>query len=532
MKISKYLKLDANVLLEYIYDDSNFLEIDYSITTNTLDNSIIYSNVENKNQLFLINSQNKKWGYIDNKYNYLQFNNYSGNVPMRFDTVRLHFPVNYNFANYTGCVLNINIFSNNRNYTLNNYFYDKTDPTRLDINFNPNQFVMNEQLWGKYIDINIPSTYSIINNNTDIINKTIVPRIGTVHYNLTKGLDVISPDTTINFGFSFINKNEIIDNKKSYYLSNTYFTSIPYTPEFESVSVGFSPSKQGDYFEIPGLFNGSIDEFNTFITRQNLLGKSTYITYDISVYEKNTLSDKTSLYQTDNFDIPITYRPVIKYSSTYAYIIVVMNLNNQADDTVVTREFTYVLSQQETSKYSRFLTKINVSDAIKPKIYNSKGSDIIINSIANPQVTAIQAPFAVLYERVNISVKQITETSNGTQYYGQGQMQLLIYPTDNLFVFNIVSDISNTITPYSIPNEGSVYMRFKSNKTVIDYPIYTLSDKNDLNNGIVSFNVLETDYSNLYTMYSQGYDQFYIIVKSTNAVSTIYSGRYLPYQKF
>jgi hypothetical protein len=528
MQISKYIKLDVNVLLEYIYDDSNYLEKDYAISTNTLDNSIIYKN--DNNQLFLLNSSNKKWGFLDNKFSYIQSSDYSGNVPTRFDTVRLHFPINYDFSNYIGCLLNINVVSTTRNYTLNNYFYDKTDPTRTDINFNPNPFLMNEQLWGKYIDISIPSTYGML-NDVDIINKTKSPRIGTVHYNLVKGNDIISDETVISFGYSFINSKETIDNKKSYYISNTFTTSLPYTPEFENVSVAISHSKQGDYYEISGVFNSSIDEFSNFINMQNNLGKSTYITYDVNVYEKNTLSDKTSLYQTENFDIPITYRPVIKYSSTYAYIVVTMNMINQADGSVVTRECTYVLTQQETSKYSRFLTKINMSNAIKPKIYNSKASDVIINNIGSNNTTTIQAPFAVLYEKVNISVKQITEISNGTPYYGQGQMQLLIYPSDNLFVFNVVSNVGATITPYTIPSEGSVYLRFKSNKTVIEYPVYTLSDKNDLNNGIVSFNILETDYTNLYTMYSQGYDQFYIIVKSSQAVTTLYSGRYLPYQK-
>ena len=46
MKIAKFIKVDKDVLLEWIYDDSNYLTEDYRIIIDTLTNTISYSNNE------------------------------------------------------------------------------------------------------------------------------------------------------------------------------------------------------------------------------------------------------------------------------------------------------------------------------------------------------------------------------------------------------------------------------------------------------------------------------------------------------
>src|SRR6478735_10100017 len=160
MKISKFLKVDNDVLMEYIYSADNYLIEDYRIIIDTLSDTRSFSNNEttntidsvtkntSKNQLFLIDNQTKKWGIVDpntdtNKYLFLQYKNFSGNVPALYDKIKLHFPVNYTFKDKLGFLLNIKLYNNNQTelFALSNYYFDKTDPNRLDIDLTSPPFM-------------------------------------------------------------------------------------------------------------------------------------------------------------------------------------------------------------------------------------------------------------------------------------------------------------------------------------------------------------------------------------------------------
>jgi acetamidase/formamidase len=77
---------------------------------------------------------------------------------------------------------------------------------------------------------------------------------------------------------------------------------------------------------------------------------------------------------TDNFNETIEYRPIIKYSTTTAIIDVEMRLIDAVDDSYIIRRASYGMLQDEVSKYSLRLMKINLSNAAKPKIYNIKNA--------------------------------------------------------------------------------------------------------------------------------------------------------------
>ena len=148
-------------------------------------------------------------------------------------------------------------------------------------------------------------------------------------------------------------------NQISYLTTEPFSTSIPYTPEFETLGLTIQASSEGDYFEIFGVYDSTISGFNNFINKENNFGKSYHIIYDITTYEKNILTNQQSISQTSNFDSPILFRPIIRYTSTTAIIDVVMKLINAVDDSVITRTSTYVLLQEEVGLYARYLTKLN-----------------------------------------------------------------------------------------------------------------------------------------------------------------------------
>ncbi|MFM2392788.1 MAG: hypothetical protein RLZZ546_770 [Bacteroidota bacterium] len=554
MRISKFLKVDNDVLLEWIYDDDNFLIEDYRIIIDTLSNTRAFSNTEqtnsqnsetkniSKNQLFLLDFQTRKWGIVDpntdtNKYLFLQYKNFSGNVPFRYDIIRLHFPVNYTFKDKLGFLLNINLMNESQtiDFPISNYFYDKTDPNRLDMDLSSPPFLFNEKLWGKYIEIAVPSPYALVNDIS--INQGVrIPRTGTIHKNLVdENFNVLSTETPIFIDFQFLTKKNNVLNQISYYTTEPFSATIPVVPEFENLGVQIQKSAQGDYFEIFGTFNNTISEFNTFIENGILMGKRYYAIYEITTFEKNIQSGSLTISQFDNFELPVEFRPIIKYSTTTAVIDVTMKIINAVDDSTITRMATYAMLQDEVAKYSRFLTKIDVRDTFKPKVYNAKPDQLNItigNGLNSTQVTKV--PYAVMYERINVSVKNVSEQVNDTTYYGQGQQQVLLYPSNNVYKFAIIGSVdSKGINAYAIPTESQVFLRFKSTDTLIETPLFYDSNEVDLKNGIVVFNILESSYDTLKKMYTTGFDQFYIVLKSdVGVVTTLYSGRYLPYNSF
>lgn len=552
MKISKFVKVDNDVLLEYIYNSDNFLIEDYRITIDTLSDTRSFSNTEETNtlpsstknittnQLFLRDKNTRKWGIVDptqnNKYLFLQFKNFSGNVPFVYDKIKLHFPVNYTFKDKMGFLLNVSLLNNDQNekFSISNYFYDKTNPNRLDLDLTSPPFLFSEKLWGKYIEILIPSPYSLI-NDVSIVQGIRIPRGGTIHKNLVdEDYNVLSGETPIFIDFQFLTKKETVLNQVSYLTTEPFTATIPAVPEFQTLGVQIKKSTEGDFFQIYGTFNNTISEFSDFIEKGILMGKRYYAIYEITTYEKNIKTGNITLSQFENFDVPVDFRPIIKYSTTTAIIDVQMKIINSVDDSNILRTSTYVMLQDEVAKYSRNLTKINIRDTFKPKIYNAKPDLLNIqlgNGLTNSQIIKVSYP--VLYERVNVSVKNISERVNDTNYYGQGQQQILLYNTDNIYVFSIIEGVNNTgIKPYALPTEGSIYMRFKSTDTLVEVPLFQESGKINLSGGIIAFNVLESQYDTLVKMYKNGFDQFYIIVKSDSSTSVIYSGRFLPYSTF
>jgi len=109
-KISKYLKVDKNVLIEYVYDDGNNISEAYDILVNTKDRTQSYlagsaSATGNtlSNSLFKLDNLANRWGKIDTSfYTFLSVKNYSTSTPIRHDKLRIHLPINWTFGEYLG----------------------------------------------------------------------------------------------------------------------------------------------------------------------------------------------------------------------------------------------------------------------------------------------------------------------------------------------------------------------------------------------------------------------------------------------
>jgi hypothetical protein len=385
VRVSKFVKLNTNILLEYIYDDSNNIGYPYKVLINNQNNQNNLSFIDGTvntgrktnntltNQLFRIDVVNNTFGKIDTSaYPFLQLKDYPEGFPLRHDTIKIHLPINYVFDEFIGFYIRIFTFdfNNKKTYELSNFYFDITDVEQsqfLDLS-NPS-LLFQEKLWGKNIRIDIPSVDQLSQQRTQDGART-----NSVNFNLTNGFG-LSNTSPIFIDFHFIRSKKKINNITTYSLTSKFSTSLPQKPDFEKLGLRIEHARRGDYFEIFGIYNGNVTEFNNFILDSINYGKKYVVEYNITLFEQNIRGKSFKILIESSFNEKVEFRPIIKFTTTTAIIDVEMNVIDIVDGSMIQRRASYGMLQDEVAKYSLNLTKINLSRASKPKIYNIKSPE-------------------------------------------------------------------------------------------------------------------------------------------------------------
>ena len=559
-KISKFIKLNKDVLLEYIYNEGNLLSEPYNILVNSRDRKQSYVAFDTSitgntqiNQLFRIDPIDLKYGKVNpNFYTFLQLKNYSAPSPIRHDTLKLHIPINWTFGEYLGFYVRVYTFDslNRISYDLSNFYFDMTDVSQQYLlNFTSPPLLFQEKLWGKNITIQIPAVSEI---SSQTLNGR--PIENTINSNLTGG-NGLSLNSPIFIDFSFITNIQTINGVTTYTLEPSISTSLPQTPDFEKLGLKIENSKNGDFFEIYGTYNGTIAEFKRFIDDAVSLGNRYYVQYNITVYEQNIRGKTTTVTLTDNFNESIEYRPIIKYSTTTAIIDVEMRLIDSVDESYIIRRASYGMLQDEVSKYSINIMKINLKNAAKPKIYNIKSSinpDLV--GVANafgiipvnnnpksppvprisfdpPTVTVeqIRVPFPVLIEKFNVMAKSESAVLDTKSFYGFGKIQILLYPFDNIVGFSIATGTPEQAKYLDMTGYSEIKLSIKNDSNIISFLPYTESEEIDLANGFVVFKISESKFAEVKKIFNTGVNIFYITGTNLSTTSVIYTGLFKIY---
>jgi len=403
-KISKFIKLDKNILLEYVYNDGNLISEPYDILVNSKDKIQSYMATSTSgtgntqgNQLFRIDAVSGRYGKVNpDYYTFLQTKNYSSAPPIRHDVIKFHLPINWTFGEYLGFYIKVYAYDslNQKTYDLSNFYFDMTDISQQYLmNFTSPPLLFQEKLWGKNITIEIPALSEISAQLED--NR---PKENSINANLTSGAG-LSLTTPIFIDFHFINNIQTINGVTTYLTDPKITTTITQTPEFEKLGLVIENSENGDFFEIYGTYNDTIGGFKKFIDDSVVQDHRYYVQYNITMYEQNIRGKTTTVTVTDSFNETIEYRPIIKYSTTTAIIDVEMRLIDAVDDSYIIRRASYGMLQDEVSKYSLRLMKINLKNANKPKIYNIK------NAI-NPSMVGVANSMGVITVNNKINTPQ------------------------------------------------------------------------------------------------------------------------------
>lgn len=540
MKVSKYVKIHKDIMLEYIYDDGNLISSPYSIIVNskTMQNSFASGDTsisKNKvsNTLFNIDVVTGKWGKVDtSEYLFLQTKDYVSGMPLRYDTIKVHLPINYTFNEFIGFHMKVYVYDYNmkQQVDISNFYFDMSDVNSMALlEYTNPPLRFQEKLWGKNIDILIPSAFALSSQRVNNVAKA-----NSVNANLNSGLG-ISLTTPVFVEFSFIDEKSVINNVTTYKLGAKMDTSFPQTPEFENMGVKIDHSVNGDFFEIYGTFNNSLFDFKNFILNSIQLGHRYNVEYTITIYEQNIRGKSQTFYISENFNEKIEFRPIIKYSTTTAVIDVEMTLIDIVDNSRITRRASYGMLQDEVSKYSLRLMKINLDNAHKPKIYNIKnnmGAGIFTikkeqGSGNMIQLEPIKVPFPVLIDKNNVVCKSDSVRVAKDTFWGIGKMRLMLYPFDNVLKLILASKIEDGKVDYlDLSSSGDVKLVFKSDRNSYEFPLFMETGEVNLGIGIIVFKIPVSKINDIRKIYNSGFNVFYITTSGNNLTTSVYSGVY------
>ena len=554
MKVSKFKKVNENILLEYIYDNSNLISESYSIFKNNNDGvrsfiSASYSTMRKNQQLGL----NQRSSTVDNKNidmnqmvkldyvesQYVRYNSgllfisrkdYPTSIPIRYDSIRVHVPVNYTFEGHIGFYIKIYTldYTNENFIEMSNYFFNMTDINQINnIEYNSNPLTYDETNWGKYIEIQFPSPNKVSDQR-----KNGSTRPNTINYNLTNGVG-LSKNAPVLVDFHFIESLNVKDNAVFFIIGPEVSASFPHSPDFEKFGVVIEPSTQGDFFLIYPTFNGSIGEFNQWMEESIIDGNRYYLEYLIDVNEKNSRISSQKIIITEDFIEEIEYRPILKYTTTTAIIDVTCNLIDAVDESKVTRQASYGMVQDEVSKYSRYLSKINLRKANKEQVHKIKtinapntGDSVGVST----ELSVLKSSFIVYSKNYNITTDDTTINYKGKQWLANRSTVIDIFPFDNIIVFKtIIVDTIDGFKPFDYTQYKDITLNIRSDSKKMSFGVYNDSDINDKANGSIVFRLKEGNYSSIKKIYQNGFSNFYITGTKNDIESIIYTGGINPW---
>lgn len=546
METAAYIKVHPDALLEWTYDDTNINGDDYVIINDTLNNTTGFcfdSAVNNSNkssqQLFQVDSVLNRFSIADpTTRSFIQFQKYSKPPEDVFDKVRIYFPINYIFPNSLGFYLNIKAYDydNALFYDLCNMYIDITDPTlSAQIQLSTAPINLQGRLWGKYIELDVPSVYTQSRKRTGTPSKPIP---GTINYNLTGGIRGrgLSLTTPIFIDFRFLLTKDIIVGYPVYTLTASNISTIPQTPVFKTLGVTVEPADDGDYFNIFGTYSGTSADFLSFMDLMENTGHRSYVVYSITVYEENIPTDTVEYYIQEEFDKKIKFRPVLQFSSTLSSISVTMKVIDTVDNSVTIRTAEYGMLPEETAKYGKRIMAINIGNAQKPKIYVAKPDQVVLSDTAlatlarrsqpiSPQI--LYKPLPIMVSTSNVVASDVSVKTKDTTFFANDALELVLHPFDNLVKLRIAEEVSdNSYKALAIPGtDVTVTLTFVSSSNTVDVPLYESSGEVDFANGIFAF-MIKTSDANIIAKMSDT-NKFYVILHSGDFKTTMYTGTFI-----
>lgn len=548
MRSSRFINVDSNILLEYIYNDDYLVSEPYNILTNSKTGIRSFTSFDDSetnndiyNTIYKIDPVSERYSSIkldplvpnkiDSSLGFIQSRNFPSSIPIRYDTIKIHVPVNWTFDDYKGFHVRIYTFdySGSNQVDLSNYYFDITDVEQhYKMEYSSPILIINEKQWGKFLKISIPSVTKVSDQRKNDITKP-----NSINFNLTDGVG-LSKNSPIFIDFRYLESSYVSSGTKFYNLSPRTTMSFPQTPDFENLGVYIGESTQGDFFVVYGTYNGSLGELNQFLNESYYIGNRYYLEYVIDLYEKNVKVGSQTYVVNEEFNKPIEYRPILKFSTTTALVEVTLSLVDSVSGVRVSRKSSVGIIQEKVSKYSKSLSRIDIKKAKKKEVYNIK--NIIESNVSNdafgskPILVLEKLPFTLFSSNFLLFTGSDNIFFEKKAWLGLNRTVVPIYPFDNILKFSILEKEGSSYYPYDLTTVRNLRFTIKSDLKEMNFDVYRDSDENDPELGHVVFRIPMSKYQEIKKANSDGVTAFYInaIDSSENRI-IIYNGFFTPY---
>ncbi len=529
-----YLKPDKNVLVVWEFNDSNTLSTNYKIVYDAINKHYWYASADVlptiNDQLFLLDNISNT--YSDINLPYLQQLEYVNVAASTYDKVKIYFPINYNFNDYPGFNITFRTLTNdNLLANVSNYYFDSTDSTKssqLQVLSTPLKY--ENRLWGKYIELNIPSVYSQSRQRSG---NPLRPTPGTINFNLTGAYngDGLSTNAPIIIDFNWIELIKTENSIKKYVLYPKYTISTPQAPGNLTVGVSIEHSANGDYFEFYGTYGGSIIDFSTFMDSLESNGQKSYVIYTITEFEQGIQTESVDYYVYKDFDIKRKYRPIFTFSNTTGSLQVELKIVSYVDGSSVVKINEILIDPATLAKYGNKLMSINVSGLMQTNILNAKPDQIVINPVilnamsrrnqiqTNTVVRSIPTPII----SNNIVIKDVN--GNQSSYSKQDNLELIIHPFDNYIKLVVAVSSSNAFEPMQF-NNTSLFLNFTGSGLSVTIETDSTHPENKPGSGVLVFNIKSTDTNKIAKIFNET-NRFYLTQKNDINETVIYAGLFI-----
>lgn len=302
---------------------------------------------------------------------------------VKYDTVKIHLLSGYNLVGLDGIGLRISGEENTGDISyLLSHIYTVDENT---VTYNSKPFSIGEQIFDRYIEIKVPSL-SYLNEQYYNLSTFDNPQLAAF---LTRGGKGFKQESPIKIDFYQFHSYEEIDGKITYKYDKVLSSSIPQIDPNALITSYIGESDEGDYFEYFAKYDGEF--IADYISELNSRGQTYSVINEIKVYENysdltRVLVDQISTIQTENFDKPNKYRPIIS-DNAYSFIIdYTVRIINQVENTQIIKSSSITGNTTAARKYGYKVGQINVQESSAPiKIYNRK-------SVAPYQLTIDETP--------------------------------------------------------------------------------------------------------------------------------------------
>lgn len=532
-----------NGIIEYKGSPTNEVQIfnldeNYSITQNTALNNVVKTSENsfiplNPNLIVPYNDFNPKLTPTAD----LEIT-FPSNISVIYDTVRYHILQGYNLENIDGLVLSIAFLDQDGSYVTFSQI-ELSSGTAQNYTLDPNPLTIGSNIYDKYFQINVPS---LVDMNNQYAAASFSNKPDTLAGKTSRSGRGYVTGSPMRISVWQINDITQVNGYNQYGVTLYAALSLESEDPFSNVGAYVGPAENGDYFEYFATDNGGFIE--NFILFQNSIGNQYYVDHKVETAEQIgaafIITNNFSTIQTTAFDIPLLYRPIIRYPSVAASFTLryTMTLVNSVDQSRLVRNASF--TSINPGRYGPFIAPLQLSvfpqtQKIYNKLANQSNITVPSSSIAPMEIVKYQNVF-VENSTVNLTMSNLTVTGTTisqadggvaqTISYGLGQAYIRILPFDNYYKFTFFKKNPNGVTEkIDLTSSGTFKLVFIDNKNNKLFAP-SISDKNLANasQGELAFKVDQSLSAQILTFTNR---KFYISNQPVITESSPVSGQNL-----